>query len=68
MFYIHANRTSKFLFVVPELGISSFLKDFILFMFRERGREGEREGEKHPCERLVADPHPGTHTCAMTRS
>ena len=24
-----------------------FKKDFILFIFRERGREGEREGEKH---------------------
>ena len=27
----------------------SFLKVFILFTFRERGREGEREGEKHQC-------------------
>ena len=24
-----------------------FLKIFYLFIFRERGREGEREGEKH---------------------
>ena len=22
-----------------------------MYLFRERGREGEREGEKHPCER-----------------
>ena len=29
--------------------ISFFLKDFILFIFRERGREEEREGEKHQC-------------------
>ena len=29
-----------------------FKKDFIyLFVFRERGREGEREGEKHQCVR-----------------
>ena len=29
-----------------------FKRDFIyLFIFRERGREGEREGEKHQCER-----------------
>ena len=28
---------------------NSFLK--ILFMFRERGREGEREEEKHLCEK-----------------
>ena len=26
----------------------------ILFIFRERGREGEKEGEKHPC---VVAPH-----------
>ena len=24
---------------------------FYLFVFRERGRDGEREGEKHQCER-----------------
>ena len=27
----------------------SFLKRFYLFIFREKGREGEREGEKHQC-------------------
>ena len=26
-----------------------FFKDFIYFIFRERGKEGEREGEKHQC-------------------
>ena len=26
-----------------------FLKIFYLFIFRERGREGERKGEKHQC-------------------
>ena len=26
-----------------------FLKIFYFFIFRERGREGEREGEKHQC-------------------
>ena len=26
-----------------------FFKRFYLFIFRERGREGEREGEKHQC-------------------
>ena len=26
-----------------------FLKRFYLFIFRERGRKGEREGEKHQC-------------------
>ena len=29
-----------------------FFKRFYLFIFRERGREGEREGEKH--QRVVA--------------
>ena len=28
--------------------VDFFLKDFI-YLFRERGREGEREGEKHQC-------------------
>ena len=27
----------------------NFFKRFYLFIFRERGREGEREGEKHQC-------------------
>ena len=31
-----------------------FFKDFYLFIFRERGREGEREGLKHQC--VVASP------------
>ena len=26
-----------------------FVKRFYLFIFRKRGREGEREGEKHQC-------------------
>ena len=34
-----------------------FLKDFYLFIFRERGVEGEREGEKHQC--VVVPPYPG---------
>ena len=43
----------------------------ILFIFRERGREGEREGEKHQC--VVASctppnqgPGPRTQACALT--
>ena len=27
------------------------LKIFYVFIFRERGREGEREGKKHQCDR-----------------
>ena len=49
-----------------------FLKRFHLFIFRERGREGEKEEEKHQC--VVASQVPPTsdmaHTqaCALTGS
>ena len=33
-------------------------------MFRDRGREGERKGEKHPC--VVASHVPVTQACALT--
>ena len=33
-------------------------KRFYLFIFKERGREGEREGEKHQC--VVASRTPPT--------
>ena len=32
----------------------SFLNLFFKFIFRERGREGEREGEKHQCARDIS--------------
>ena len=32
----------------PGVQCSNFFKDFI-YLFLERGREGEREGEKHQC-------------------
>ena len=38
--------------------LGSFFKRFYLFIFRERGREGEREGEKHQC--VVASHAPPT--------
>ena len=48
----------------------AFLKDFIYFIFRQRGREGEREEEKHQC---VVASHipllvtwPTTQACAPT--
>ena len=37
---------------------------FYLFIFRERGREGEREGEKHQC--VVASHEPPTRYLACT--
>ena len=39
---------------IQFLGFLSFFKKKIKFIFRERGREGEREGEKHQC---VVDYH-----------
>ena len=61
----------------------SFLKNplgflrFYLFIFREKGREGEREGEKHRYARetligyLLTPPtgdRPTTQACALTRN
>ena len=39
------------LLVSPSLYSSFFFFNKILFIFRKRGREGEREGKKHGCER-----------------
>ena len=47
-----------------------FLKRFYSFIFRQRGREGEREGEKH--QGVVATHMPpagdlaATQACALT--
>ena len=47
-----------------------FLRILVSYFFRERGREGEREGEKHQC--LVASHMPSlgtwteTQACALT--
>ena len=41
--------TISFLNHLTEIITLNFLKDFI-YLFLERGREGEREGEKHQCE------------------
>ena len=38
----------------PDMVFKSFFKRFYLFIFREKGREGEREGEKHQC--VVGSP------------
>ena len=37
--------------------IFPFLKRFYLFIFSQRGREGEREGEKHQCVVVSQVPH-----------
>ena len=45
---------------------------FYLFIFRERGREGEREGEKHQCVVVSHAPHTGdlahNQACALTEN
>ena len=40
------------------------LKRFYLFIFRERGREGEREGEKHQCVVASLIPPAGDLACS----
>ena len=49
-----------------------FFKRFYLFMFREKGREGERAGEKQQCVVASCAPPPGdwsaTHAYALTGS
>ena len=54
---VHLSRQKK---KISELFIK---KRFYLFIFRERGKEGEREAEKHQC--VVASPAPPTEdlTC-----
>ena len=49
-----AQRSSNFLGIIPSQGIltnyvlsRNSLKRFYLFIFREKGKEGEREGEKN---------------------
>ena len=45
---------------LSDLKFFSFFKIFLkIFIFRERGKEGEREGEKHQCVFASHMPHPG---------
>ena len=45
-----------------------FLKRFYLFIFRERGREGERKGEKHQCVVASCMPLTGDLACNLARN
>ena len=40
-----------------------FFKDFIHFIFRQRGSEGGREGEKHQCVAASHAPPTGDLAC-----
>ena len=44
------------------IGFMPYFKRFYLFIFRDRGREEEREGEKHQC--VVASCAPPTEDLA----
>ena len=66
IFYLTIYLAKKNLFL-KEL---DFLKRFYLFIFRERGREGDREEEKHQC---VVASHmtptgdwPAIQACSLT--
>ena len=48
------------------LNCTIFLKRFYLFIFRQRGTEGEREGEKH--QGMVASHQPPTGDLTATQA
>ena len=60
----------------PGYHLASFLNNDFIYLFLEKGSEGEREGEKHPCERktaiscLLYTPEPQTkptsQACTLT--
>ena len=55
--------SSCILWTIFVVSIFSFLKNNILFIFRQRRREGKREGEKHQC--LVASVCPTLGNLAL---
>ena len=54
---------SSLRFCQSSFFLSFFLKIFYLFIFRERGREGEREREKHQCVAVSFAPSSGDLAC-----
>ena len=46
----------------------TFFTRFSLFIFRQRGREGEREGEKHQCVVVSCTPPTGNLTRHATQA
>ena len=55
----HINWTLSNLQHFNDKRHSFYKKDFFKFIFRERGREGEREGEKHQWVVASCTPHTG---------
>ena len=51
---------------ITFINLTIVLKRFYLFIFRERGREGEREGEKQQCEREATIASHTRQACVLT--
>ena len=59
----HSNNDLANSFIVFILFYFYFLKYFIYFIFTQRGREGEKEGEKHQCLAASRAPPTGDLVC-----
>ena len=59
---VYGNKLKNSFKYYDKFNVNSFFKDFI-YVFLERGREGEREGEKH--QRMVASRAPPTGDLAL---
>ena len=55
----HMNFNASLIFSMKVLYNLIIFKRFYLFIFREKGREGEREGEKHQCVVATCAPPTG---------
>ena len=65
--YVRLIRENTIILNMNFLNFSFFLR-FYLFNFRQRGKEGERKGEKHKCVVASCAPPTGdlTHTQAYS--
>ena len=59
---VYGNKLKNSFKYYDKFNVNSFFKDFI-YVFLERGREGEREAEKHQC--VVASCVPPTGDLAL---
>ena len=61
--YRMASREVISIYLKYKMVLFPFKKSFYLFIFRERGRKGEREGEKHQCVVVSQVPPTGDLAC-----
>ena len=61
--YRMASREVISIYLKYKMVLFPFKKRFYLFIFRERGRKGEREGEKHQCVVVSQVPPTGDLAC-----